>query len=344
MNLPLKIKIQELKNRIMDGYEITQEEALMLMEANAADESETLFQAAREIAFHFNGTEPAVCALVNAKSYMCGEDCAFCAQSVHYETEAEKYRLMSAEEVLKIAKPFENSGVLDFCVMTSEITLSDTEFEKIKEIYRLLAAETSLRLDGSLGFLDEARIRRLKGIGVRRINSNVQSSCEFYPKIVSTHTYEDRIEGLKGLQKAGMEICSGGILGMGETREDRIRMAFELKPFQPKCFPVNILNPRPGTPLEHQEKLPFMEIAKTVAVYRFIHPRADLKLAGGREANLTREEQEIILKAGANGLITGGYLTTGGNAAHKDFEMLEQCGFYTAGGDRRVQGQPTAQA
>jgi biotin synthase len=236
---------------------------------------------------------------------------------------------MSPEEVVTAAKAFERKGAKNFCVVTSGGELNDEEFEQILEIYLRLQAETSMKLDGSLGFLTPERVKRLKEAGVRRFNDNLQSSREFYPKIVSTHTYDKRLETLRMLQEGNMEICSGGILGMGETREDRVKLAFELKPFHPHCLPMNILNPRPGTPLENQPAPDPLEMVKTIAVFRFIHPKANIKLAGGREVNLGTYYQEKALCGGANGLIIGGYLTTPGNPIHEDFEMLKRAGFST---------------
>ena len=168
---------------------------------------------------------------------------------------------------------------------------------------------------------------------MRRFNHNLQCSREFYPRIVSTHTYDERMETLKILGENGVEVCSGGIFGMGETGEDRIRLAFELKPYDLHCLPINILNPRPGTPLEKQEALSPEEIIKTIAIYRFIHPKANIKLAGGRELNLGVYFQEKALRGGVNGFVVGGYLTTAGNPLGEDLDMLRRSGFSTQGQD-----------
>jgi len=286
-----------------------------------------LLEASREIAFHFNGTEPGLCSLINAKSNLCGEDCGFCAQSVRFETRVDQYQLMSIDKVLDAAKEFEKKGAKNFCIVTSGGALNDDEFDKILEMYRRLQNETTMNLDGSLGFVTPERVKKLKESGLRRFNNNLQSSREFYPNIVSTHSYDKRLESLKFLQEGEVELCSGGILGMGETREDRVKLAFELKPYNPHCLPMNVLNPRPGTPLENEETPDPKEMVKTIAVYRFIHPRSNIKLAGGREGNLGAFYQEKSLKGGANGLIVGGYLTTDGNPMQNDFEMLKRAGF-----------------
>ena len=193
--------------------------------------------------------------------------------------------------------------------------------------FRLLSEKTGLRLDGSLGNLTAEQIRKLRKAGMRRFNHNLQCSREFYPKIVSTHTYDKRIETLEFLDENGVEICSGGILGMGETREDRVKLAFELKPYDLYCLPINILNPRPGTPLENRHAIDPVEIVKTIAIFRFIHPKANIKLAGGRELNLGVYFQEKALRGGANGFVVGGYLTTSGNPLREDLAMLRHAGF-----------------
>lgn len=326
----MKNFIEQLKNRIIGGGEIKFEEAMRLIEIQPGPDFDALLEAAREITFNFNSDEPGLCSLINAKSYLCGEDCGFCSQSVRFDTRVNRYKMMPTEEVVEAAKDFEKKGAHNFCVVTSGGELNEQEFEQVIEIYTRLKNETKMNLDGSLGFLTPERVKRLKDTGVRRFNDNLQSSREFYPKIVTTHTYDKRLETLKMLMEGGMEICSGGILGMGETREDRVKLAFELKPYAPHCLPMNILNPRPGTPLENVPTPEPVEMVKTIAVYRFIHPKANIKLAGGREVNLGPEYQEMALKGGANGLIVGGYLTTAGNPMKEDFEMLKRAGFQPA--------------
>lgn len=320
-------RIESLKERILSGGEIGYEEALELMALEGPEETQTLFDAAREITHHFNSNQPGLCTLLNAKSYLCGEDCGFCAQSVRFDTEADRYGLMHPEEVVEAAKRAEKNGAQNFCIVTSGAAPVEEEFEKIVGIFQHLSKETHLNLDASLGFITEEQARRLKEAGVRRFNHNLQSSREFYPKIVSTHTYETRLETIRALLEGGLELCSGGILGMGETREDRVKLAFEIKPYKPHCIPINVLNPRPGTPFEDQPKPDSMEVLKTIAVFRLIHPRANIKLAGGREVNLTPAEQEQALRGGANGLIIGGYLTTAGNPVQEDLRMLQAAGY-----------------
>jgi biotin synthase len=323
----MKALIQELKRRVLTGGDITRDEALRLSSIEDPTTLDLLLDAAHEITTKFRPPQPDLCSLVNAKSYLCSEDCGFCSQSSHYETGVKRYPLMAPEEVLKEAKKSEANGVQSFCVVTSGETLNDTEFERVLATFRLLSEKTHLRLDGSLGNLTVEQIRKLRAAGMRRFNHNLQCSREFYPEIVSTHTYDERRKTLKFLAENGVEVCSGGILGMGETEEDRISLAFELKPFDPHCLPVNILNPRPGTPLAGRAAIAPKEIVRTIAIYRFIHPKANIKLAGGRERNLGVYFQEKVLCGGANGFVVGGYLTTAGNPLQEDLDMLRRSGF-----------------
>lgn len=324
---PTLSKIESLKNKVLKGEGISFEEAMGLMDLETPEEMRGLLEAAHDITRHFNSDRPSLCSLINAKSYLCGEDCGFCSQSVRFDTQADRYMLMHPEQVVEAAKRAEKSGAQNFCIVTSGAAPTDEEFEKIIEILKRLREETKLHLDASLGFINENQARRLKEIGLRMFNHNLQTSREFYPKIVSTHTYETRLQTIRALLEGGLELCSGGILGMGESREDRVKLAFELKPYEPHCIPINVLNPRPGTPLEDRPKLDPQEVLKTIAVYRFIHPKANIKLAGGREANLSSGQQEEALQGGANGMIIGGYLTTSGNSVEEDLKMLKRAGY-----------------
>lgn len=321
--------IRKLQAKVFSGGEITFEEALSLAAIRDSFDGDFLLEAAHEMTLRFCPSRADLCSLINAKSYLCSEDCGFCSQSSRYETGAARYPLLSPEKILEAAKQCEARQIQSFCVVTSGESLNHTEFEQVLETFRLLKAKTKLGLDGSLGNLTAEQIRKLKEAGMRRFNHNLQCARKFYPQIVSTHTYDERRETLDFLKERGVEICSGGILGMGETREERIQFAMELKAYKPHCLPINILNPRPGTPLQARRPLDPFEILKTIAVFRFIHPHANIKLAGGRELNLGVYFQEKALRGGANGLVVGGYLTTGGSPVDEDLEMLYRTGFST---------------
>lgn len=334
--------IDQLKSRVLAGEQVRPDEALRLDSIQDSEELDFLLNAAHQIRAQFCPVQADLCSLVNAKSYLCSEDCSFCSQSSHYHTGVKRYPLMKPEEVLEKARACEAGGVQSFCVVTSGETLNDGEFEQVLATFRLLSEKTNLRLDGSLGSLTAGQIRELRSAGLRRFNHNLQCSREFYPKIVSTHTYDERTKTLKFLAENGVEICSGGILGMGETEEDRIRLAFELKPYGLHCLPINILNPRPGTPLEGRPAIDPAKVIKAIAIFRFIHPKANIKLAGGRELNLGVYFQEKALCGGANGLVVGGYLTTAGNPLAEDLAMLERCGSALPQEPSQTELSPTA--
>ena len=257
-----------------------------------------------------------LCSIVNAKSGLCSEDCGFCAQSMRFPSPIKRYPLLSPEKIVQKAKAAAERGVKEFCIVTSGRYLTAKEFQRLAEIVEVVRREVAIHVDVSIGFLDYAQACQLKTAGVRRVNHNVQTSAKFYGQIVSTHSYEDRIKTLQTVKEAGLEICCGVILGVGERREDRVQAAFEIKQFEPECVPINLLDPRPGTPLVGQALMEPLEILKTIAIFRLILPKTCLKLAGGRQVQLG-EYQRLALQSGINGLIVGEYLTTKGNPLPK---------------------------
>ncbi len=324
----MKEFISDLKNRVLTGGSVTKDEARRLIEIPATDRDtlDHLINAANEITHKMADIDADLCSLVNAKSGNCTEDCAFCSQSSHYQTGVNTYEILSPEQVLASGKAAEARGVDRFCVVTAMGVLTEDQFEQVLDGFRLLQQKTNLKLEASIGGLNRERLERLKEVGVTRINHNLETSERYYKEIVTTHSYQDRIDTLKNCREAGMEVCSGGILGMGETREDRLDLAYELAKFNADVMPINVLNPRPGTPLEHVEKIEPMEVIKTICVFRFILPKTCLKLGGGREVNLG-PYQELAVKAGVNGLIVGGYLTTPGGPVDRDRAMMERAGY-----------------
>ena len=235
--------------------------------------------------------------------------------------------MMSPEKIVEAAKRCEENGARNFCVITSGETLSAGEFEQVRKTFQLLSEETGLGIDGSLGNLTEEQISELKksdcGASIIIFNAPVSFILRLYPRTRMMSAWKQ----LDFLKKNDVEICSGGIFGMGESPEDRLKLAFELKRYAPHCFPVNILNPRPGTPLAGQPPIDPAEAIKMIATYRFIHPHANIKLAGGKELNLGIYFLEKALKGGANGLVVGGYLTTCGNPIAEDFALLKRAGY-----------------
>jgi len=300
-------------------------EVLPLLGAKGPDILE-LAAVANRVREEFNGKEIDLCSLLNAKSGRCSEDCTFCAQSAHYKTEAPVYPLVDMDRMVEQAKEARKQETGRFCLITSGRDLNDKEFETILEALDRIREETSLDLDCSLGTLSQERAESLKKVGVTRYNHNIETAESHFPEICSTHSFRDRIKTIEVLKEQGFSICCGGIIGLGESPQQRLELAFSLRQLGIDCIPFNILNPRPGTPLEHSESIPPMEIIKTIALFRLILPRGTIKIAGGREANL-RDLQSLALLAGANGLIVGNYLTTLGRNAEDDLTMIRDLGF-----------------
>jgi len=325
----MKTTIDSLKNRVLSGGAITKEEAreLLAIPLTDCETIDYLIEASHEITEKFSSKEAELCSLINAKSGACEEDCKFCGQSSHYSTNVETYPLLDEEVVLERAKEVEKMGAQKYCLVTAQRELKEKSFEKILNTFESLSKKTNLGLDASIGLLTDEKARRLKQAGVTMVNHNLEASENYFKDICSTHEYEDRKNTVRYVKKHGMQACSGGILGMGESQGDRVDLAFTLKELDVDIVPLNIMNPRPGTPLENVEKIEPLEVIKTVSVFRFILPKPVLKLSGGREVNLGDEWQPIALRAGANGLIIGGYLTTGGGEPVKDLKMLEKAGY-----------------
>lgn len=286
-----------------------------------------LAAAANEVREKFVGNAVESCALSNIKSGNCSEDCKFCSQSGHYKTDSPVYPQISVDEIVAQAKSAEAMGATEFCMVSSGWgATNEKEFETVLAAVRRISAETKLFVDCSLGFLTGEQMKALKEAGLYRNNHNLEASRSFFEKICTTHTHEQRMNHVEMVQHYGIHPCSGGILGMGETPKDRIDLAYELKKIGANCVPINILNPRRGTPLGNVEPLQPLEIIKTIALYRLILPESTIKIAGGREVNL-RDLQAMAMQAGANGLIIGNYLTTMGRNPGRDIQMLKDLGF-----------------
>ncbi|MBI4962557.1 MAG: biotin synthase BioB [Desulfomonile tiedjei] len=317
--------INSLEERILAGGAISRPEAERLLET-PDEQLLHLMAAADRIRIQFKGNRFDSCSLINARSGRCGEDCSFCAQSKHHATECETYGLRGTDEILAAARAAGQMGASRFCTVTSGGALSPKEFDRLIQSLEHVHSEVDISLDASLGFLDEERAARLLAAGVTRYNHNLETSKDHYPRICSTHSFDQRVETVQLALNNGFSACSGGIIGLGETPSQRLDLAFSLAELKVDCIPVNILNPRPGTPLENTEPPEPLEILKTVALFRLINPKATIKIAGGRERNLG-DFQGMALRAGANGMIIGGYLTTGGRAAEDDLKMVRQAGF-----------------
>ncbi len=313
---------EEMKDKILRGKWIGREEALRLAE----EPLEELRQAADEIRRKVCGSGFDLCTIVNAKCGRCSEDCRYCAQSAHYRTACEEsYPLLSTQELLEDARRNAQQGVLRYSIVTSGRRLSEEEVEQACESIRRIRAEVPIEVCVSFGLLDEVQFRKIKAAGASRVHCNLESSARYFPSVCTTHTYEEKIRTLQAAKRAGLSICSGGILGLGETMEDRIDMVLTARELGVKSIPVNLLNPIPGTPYENRVPLDNEEACRCVALFRFLIPDASIRLAGGR--GLLGDKGEACFLSGANAAISGDMLTTAGITVEKDMELLRSSGF-----------------
>ena len=305
--------VSEMKEKVLKGGLVGRQEALRLAEEPLLE----LQEAADEIRKAMCGDGFDICTIVNGKCGRCSEDCKYCAQSAHYHTACtESYPLLSTEELVEGAKHNERQGVLRYSIVTSGRRLSDAEVDQVCESIRRIKEETSIEVCVSFGLLEEEHFRRIKAAGASRVHCNLESSARYFPYICTTHTYEEKIRTLEAAKAAGLSVCSGGILGLGETMEDRIDMVLTARELGVKSIPVNLLNPIPGTPYENRQPLTNEEACRCVAVFRFLIPDASVRLAGGR--GLVGDKGEACFKSGANAAISGDMLTTAGITVETD--------------------------
>jgi biotin synthase len=316
--------IQELKQRTLEGQNLSVDDANSLHEAGQ-QKPFFLMAAAAEIREHFKGKRVNLCGIVNAKSGICPENCKFCAQSAHYCTDAPQYPLIKKEEMIEKAGRAKTDGAHMFGIITSGTRIA--EEKEWEEIYGAIKGIKALGINPcvSLGMLDYERAVQLKKAGLFRYHHNLETARSFFDNICTTHEYQEDIDTVLAAREAGLSTCSGGIIGMGETMEQRIELALTLRDLAVDCVPINILNPRPGTPLMNIKPLPPIEILLSIAIFRFILPDKDIKLCGGKEANL-RQLLPLGIVAGCNSLMTGDYLTTPGRSTELDIEMIQDLG------------------
>ena len=314
-------EIETLCERVLSGETITREQALDLYNQPL----EPLCAAADRIRRTFCQDAFDLCTIINGKSGKCSENCKFCAQSAHNHTGAAVYPLLSAEEITAEAKKNDAQGVLRYSIVTSGKRLSDDEVEAMCEAVRQIRAETGISVCVSFGLLDQKQYEKLRDAGVTRVHNNLETSRRNFPNICTTHTYDDKIAAIRAAQAAGLTVCSGGIMGLGENVEDRIDMALTLRELDIHSVPVNVLNPISGTPLEHCIPLTEDEVRRIVAVYRFLLPDASIRLAGGR--GLLLDKGRACFLSGANATISGDMLTTAGITVETDRCMLQELGY-----------------
>lgn len=323
--------LEELSTRIINGQNIDRQEALQLTDIEGEENILLLCEYADRIRQARCGNIVDLCSIVNIKSGNCSENCSFCSQSVHHQgKDSPIYGLKSREEILEYAKAADAAGAKRFCLVSQGRGLKynspkNKEFEEILATVKQIIAETNVKPCCALGELTLEQAQALKEAGVTRYNHNLESSANFYDKIVTTHTWEDRVATVKNLKAVGIQACTGGIMGMGETWTDRIDLALSLRELEVESVPINFLNPREGTPLGNQKKLTPLEAVKTIAIFRFILPSQILRYAGGREVVLG-DWQKQGLKSGINAMLIGNYLTTLGQSPEEDHEMLKELG------------------
>ena len=312
------------RDKVLSGQKISGEEAQKLISISD-DSLHILSDAANEITRKLCGDIVDVEALINAKKGKCQEDCSFCSQSAFYKTEIDTYKLLPPETIVQNAMLAKEDGVKSFCLVCAWRGPTEKDFEHISTIIKKINEEVGIEVNCSLGFINQDMAIKLKKLGVKRYNHNLEAPRSFFSKICTTHSYDDRMQTNLIVKNAGLELCCGGIIGMGETRMQRLELGLDLAGLGPEECPINMLVPQKGTPLELQTRLSVSEILRTIAVFRFLMPRTILKIAGGREVYLANDQEKVLL-GGANGIITGGYLTIGGNSPTDDFQMITKIG------------------
>ncbi len=313
--------MENLKKKVLQGGKIKKEEALTLIDMPLNE----LCYAANEIRRTFCGNSFDLCTIINGKSGKCSENCKYCAQSSFYHTDVESYPLLSTKELVAQAEYNSTRGVPRYSIVTSGKRLSTKEVEQVCESIKEIKKSVDISICVSFGLLEEEDFRKVKEAGAVRVHNNLEASEGYFPKVCTTHTQKDKIEALKAARNAGLSICSGGIMGLGESMEDRIDLALTLRELGVNSIPVNMLNPIAGTPYEKNPRLTVEEMCRIVAIFRFILPKSFIRLAGGR--GLMEDQGRRCFQSGANAAITGDMLTTTGITIQRDMEMLKELGY-----------------
>ncbi len=317
--------ISELKEKVLRGESLTKEEALGFCELKP-EQQEELWSAAEEITKKYCPKEFDSCSIINARSGKCSENCKWCAQSAHYKTNITSYPLVSRDECMRVAEYNRKQGIKRFSLVTSGKKITGKDLETACSYYKELNEKGGMHLCASMGLLGEEELRKLYESGVTRYHCNLEAAPTYFSELCTTHTVEDKIQTILKAKEIGFEVCSGGIIGMGENRRQRIELALELLRVDPHSIPINLLCPIPGTPLEGTAPIEDDEVLNTIAFFRFIHPGTILRFAGGR-ARLSREIQKRCLEIGMNGGIVGDLLTTIGSKVADDRKLISEAGY-----------------
>ena len=333
--------LRDLADQIIAGKRLTRDEALALSQIEGEEKILLLCQAADQVRQACCGNTVDLCSIVNVKSGACSENCSFCAQSAHHPGEGSPiYDLRSPQEILEQAKAAEAAGARRFCLVSQGrgpkyAGPKSTEFERILETVNLLLQETNIKPCCALGELTLEQAEALRDAGVTRYNHNLEASENFFPQVATTHSWQDRVQTIRNLKAVGIQACTGGILGMGESWEDRVDLAIALRELEVESVPLNLLNPRSGTPMGDRPKLDPYEALKAIAIFRLILPEQIIRYAGGREV-VMGDLQALGLKSGINAMLIGHYLTTLGQPPEQDHAMLEKLGLQ--GGEAPIPG------
>ena len=314
-----------------EDYALTRAEALVL--CDPASDLDDLMYWANALRRKWRGREVRACSIVSARTGACSEDCAFCAQSAHHRAAVSIADFLPPEKIAAAGRESRGWGSYALGIVTSGRAPDEKDLERIRRCLAALDAVPGLEKHLSIGAVDEAQLAKLKPLGLTCVHHNLETSRRFFPRICTTHSYDERLAAARAVKRQGLRLCCGGIFGLGETWEDRVDLALELRELGADSAPLNFLHPIPGTPLEKQPPLPPLEILRIIALFRLLLFRQDLSVCGGREANL-RDLQALIFQAGANGLMLGNYLTTAGRSAAADLQMLADLGLRLAGRER----------
>ncbi|NTV44975.1 MAG: biotin synthase BioB [Chlorobiales bacterium] len=315
-------RLKLFRDRIIGGGALTFEEAV---ELSTYAPKAGLYALADEVRQHFTGNRFDMCSITNARSGRCPEDCKWCAQSAHYETNIETYELIDPETAVQKALENEQHGVNKYSLVASGKRISKKHLEEVCNIYREIGKRSHISLCTSMGLIDKESLQQLKDAGVKMYHCNVETARSFFPQVCTTHSYEEKLQTIQWVKEVGLEVCSGGIIGMGETMTQRIEMAFELKSLEVQSIPMNILFPIDGTPLEKQSPLSDDEVLTSIALFRLINPTAYIRFAGGRK--LISHIQHLALRAGINASLVGNLLTTAGGDISEDITAFRSAGF-----------------